>query len=150
LPTLRAAAPRPLPAEPEGLGGGLDLSEHERIARVGRVPEHGDPRQPWDSVFEQLKSLRGQFQRLDGQAGQIASRPGEAHGDAEGHRVHHRGHDDGDHTRCPLEGEDRFAALGDQHIRPSAQKLRSEPGQKIRPPFRPPDLQEQILTLDVA
>src|SRR2546422_11648952 len=47
----------PCQRSPRGLAGGLDLSEHEDVARVGWIPEHSYPRQPWDCFFEQLKSL---------------------------------------------------------------------------------------------
>jgi len=42
----------PLPAEPEGLSGDLDLFEHEDIAWIVWIPEHGNPRQSRDGLFE--------------------------------------------------------------------------------------------------
>jgi hypothetical protein len=118
--------------------------------RIGRIPEHGGAREPWNSLLEELHTFSFQLRSQDGKSRDISSRAREAHHEPTPNGIGRGRHDDGDRPGrlhgCESAGRPR----GHDDDRIETDQVGRELGEPLVSPFCPSVLNGNVLTLDVA
>jgi hypothetical protein len=135
--------------DPQQLGGALGLFPNKLVDRIGRAPQNGDARDPWQGLLEQLDLLGAELHVNDAQPRDVVTRSGEASDEAR-RRSGRRPCDDRDRPRRTHGGLRCLSTTGHDDIDLEPDQLRGEVRKPIALPLGPPVFEDDVLAFPVS